>query len=167
MIVLIVLPKYVSSNLSAWIKSIFENKAEALITRNWISFGRSLVIVFPIPFPQHKIKQDRCHQWSTRPDSQPRLKFFSLEICFYFWKVGTDERTTCEKTIITTSSECGLAEWIKNFEAPLTTMLLNTNRDMVEKKVGSKPARTYDHSEFIFLKISTTFPILLFYLSYL
>ena len=32
-----------------------------------------------------------------------------------FWKVGTDGRTTCVKTMIPTDRDCGLAEWIKEW----------------------------------------------------
>ena len=38
---------------------------------------------------------------------------FSLEICFaLFWKVRTDWRITCVKTMITIGRDCELAEWI-------------------------------------------------------
>ena len=65
---------------------------------------------------EHNYKsQDRCHQWSTRPDPQLRTLFFVV-LFFYIWKVGTDAqtdgRTTCAKTMIPTSRHFGLAKWI-------------------------------------------------------
>ena len=72
--------------------------------------------------------QDRCHQWSIRPDPQSRQKWtlFSLEICFVL-KSG-DGRTTCAKTMITTGFDCGSASWIKNLwglEIGLTSSLVS------------------------------------------
>ena len=73
--------------------------------------------------------QDRCHPWSihsARPTVSPVLNFvFAWNlICFViFWKTGTDARTTCAKTIITTGRDCGLATWI-NY---LNVVLLETS----------------------------------------
>ena len=59
-------------------------------------------------------QQDRCHKWSTRPNAvSPVENIISTLSCFArFWKVGTDGRTTCAKTMTPTGRDCGLAEWI-------------------------------------------------------
>ena len=59
----------------------------------------------------------RSRQWSSRPDHQ---QFFTRRLlCFaIFWRVWinvrTDELTRRVKIMITTSWDCGSAEWINN-----------------------------------------------------
>ena len=64
-----------------------------------------------------KKKKDRLS--STIHSAWPTVSPVSREHCIrltfvLFWEVGwTDARTTCAKTMITTSRDCGSAEWIK------------------------------------------------------
>ena len=52
---------------------------------------------------------------SARPTVSPVANIVFASFCFArFWKVGTDGRTTCAKTIIPTGCDCGSAEWINN-----------------------------------------------------
>ena len=64
-----------------------------------------------------KWKQDRCHQWSTRPDPVSPLVnivFAWNLVCFEKGDGRTYERTTYAKTMITTGRDCGLASWINS-----------------------------------------------------
>ena len=53
---------------------------------------------------------------SARPIVSPVANIVFALFCFArFWKVGTDGRTTCAQTMITTGRDCGAAEWINNY----------------------------------------------------
>ena len=59
-------------------------------------------------FIAKKNPQDRCPQWSTRPDPQFSLLFWCILKSGYCRTDGRHVR----KTIIPTGRDCGLAEWI-------------------------------------------------------
>ena len=62
------------------------------------------------------IMQNRCHQWSPRPDPQSHLwwSLFSLEIALLceILNLWTDGPTTHVKIMITNDCHSGSAEWI-------------------------------------------------------
>ena len=105
------------------------NSGSFIITRLLWKYLFRLASHFGIPFATSRVrllkrkkeKQDKCHQWSTGPDPH---SLSSNEHCFrlnfvLFWKMGTDGRTTCAKTMIATGRDCGSAEWI-NKTPPLS-----------------------------------------------
>ena len=75
------------------------------------------------------IKQDRCHQWSTRQDPQSHLTSTKFVLTLFnfarFWKVGTNVRTA--KTMILTGRDCGSAEEDQLDDMPKDRPFLKTH----------------------------------------
>ena len=52
---------------------------------------------------RHETRQNRSHQWSTRPAHSLGRQWFLA----WFWNFWTDGRTTCVKTVITSGRDSG------------------------------------------------------------
>ena len=71
---------------------------------------------------------------SARPTVSPVVSIvFAWNLfCFArFWKVGTNVRTICAKTMITTGSDCGPAEWINCYKFLKTLSWMSRNCNII------------------------------------
>ena len=81
-----------------------------------------------------QFSQNMSHRWSTRPAHNPCRQWFSA----WSWKVGTDGRTICVKTVITTGRgrDCvgfmlaPRGSIIQEYTISKKTLTLNSARDM-------------------------------------